>query len=58
MAENAGLDPIDLLTQLRASHEKGQTWAGIDITTGKVADMAKLNVYEPLGKEATYQISY
>ncbi|MFA5572432.1 MAG: thermosome subunit beta [Candidatus Bathyarchaeia archaeon] len=48
LAENAGLDPIDLLTQLRASHEKGQTWAGIDITTGKVADMAKLNVYEPL----------
>jgi thermosome len=48
LAENAGLDPIDLLTQLRASHEKGQTWAGINIAEGKVADMTKLNVYEPL----------
>jgi len=37
-----------VLTQLRASHEKGQTWAGINIQTGKVDDMTKLNVYEPL----------
>jgi len=48
LAENAGFDPVDVLTQLRASHEKGQTWAGINIQTGKVDDMTKLNVYEPL----------
>jgi thermosome len=48
LAENAGLDPVDLLTQLRANHEKGQTWAGINIQTGKAEDMAKLGVYEPL----------
>ena len=48
IAENSGLDPVDLLTQLRAAHEKGQTWAGIDIAEGKVGDMTKLNVYEPL----------
>ncbi len=48
LAENAGWDPVDVLTQLRASHEKGQTWAGINISTGKVEDMTKLNVYEPL----------
>jgi thermosome len=48
LAENAGLDPVDLLTQLRSSHEKGQTWAGIDILNGKIEDMTKLNVYEPL----------
>ena len=48
LAENAGLDPVDLLTQLRASHERGQTWAGINISNGKVEDMTKLNVYEPL----------
>jgi len=48
LAENAGLDPVDLLTQLRAAHEKGQTWAGIDIAAGKVGDMTKLNIYEPL----------
>jgi len=48
LAENAGIDTVDLLTQLRASHEKGQTWAGINISTGKVDDMTKQNVYEPL----------
>jgi archaeal chaperonin len=48
LAENAGLDPVDLLTQLRAAHENGQIWAGIDIAAGKVGDMTKLNVYEPL----------
>lgn len=48
LAENAGFDPVDVLTQLRASHEKGQTWAGINIQTGKVDDMTKQNVYEPL----------
>ncbi|MCL5877973.1 MAG: TCP-1/cpn60 chaperonin family protein [Candidatus Bathyarchaeota archaeon] len=48
LAENAGLDPVDLLTQLRANHEKGQTWAGIDVFEGKVSDMTKLGIYEPL----------
>ena len=48
LAENAGFDPIDLLTQLRAAHEKGQTWAGINVVEGKVSDMTKLDVYEPL----------
>jgi thermosome len=48
LAENAGLDPVNLLTELRSSHEKGQTWAGINIASGKVEDMTKLGVYEPL----------
>lgn len=48
IAENAGLDPVDLLTKLRAAHEKGQTWAGINIAEGKVSDMTKINIYEPL----------
>jgi thermosome len=48
LAENAGLDPVELLTQLRASHEKSQTWAGINVVEGKVSDMTKLNIYEPL----------
>ena len=29
LAENAGLDPVDIISQLRAEHEKGKTWAGI-----------------------------
>jgi thermosome len=48
IAENAGFDPVDLLTQLRAAHEKGQTWAGINVLEGKVGDMTQLQVYEPL----------
>lgn len=48
LAENAGLDPVDILTQLRAAHEKGQTWAGVNVFDGKVEDMTRNNVYEPL----------
>jgi len=48
LAENAGLDPIDILSDLRAAHEKGETWAGVDVFEGKVNDMEKLEVYEPL----------
>ncbi|MEM2897385.1 MAG: thermosome subunit beta [Candidatus Bathyarchaeia archaeon] len=48
LAENAGLDPLDILVELRAEHEKGRIWAGVDVFSGKVKDMLKLNVIEPL----------
>jgi thermosome len=48
LAENAGLDPVDILSELRNRHQKGETWAGIDVLAGKVEDMTKINVYEPL----------
>jgi thermosome len=48
LAENAGLDPVDMLSELRTRHEKGETWAGIDVLAGKVEDMTKINIYEPL----------
>ncbi|MFH1510168.1 MAG: thermosome subunit beta [Candidatus Woesearchaeota archaeon] len=48
LAENAGLDPIDVLTELKAAHDKGQKWAGIDVFTGKVVDAWKRGVIEPL----------
>jgi len=48
LAENAGLDPIDILSDLRSRHEKGETWAGIEVISGKVQDMTKAGVYEPL----------
>ena len=48
LGENAGLDPIDILSELRARHEKGDVWAGVDVHEGKVKDMTKLEVYEPL----------
>ncbi len=48
LAENAGLDPIDILSELRARHEKKQTWAGVDVNEGKVNDMKKAGIFEPL----------
>jgi thermosome len=48
LGENAGLDPIDIISELRASHEKGEVWAGVDVFEGKVKDMYKLEVFEPL----------
>jgi thermosome len=48
LAENAGLDPIDIIVELRSKHEKNDPWVGVDVIEGKVKDMEKLNVYEPL----------
>jgi thermosome len=47
LAENAGLDPIDKLAELRAAHEN-QKWAGLDVFKGSVVDMMKEGVIEPL----------
>ncbi|MFH1642416.1 MAG: thermosome subunit beta [Nanoarchaeota archaeon] len=48
LAENAGIDPIDILTELKAAHDKGEKWAGIDVFNGKVHDAYKQGVIEPL----------
>ena len=48
LAENAGLDPIDMLVELRSQHEKGNKNAGLDVYTGEVIDMMLKGVVEPL----------
>jgi thermosome len=48
LSENAGLDPIDILSELRARHAEGEKWAGVDVFEGKIKDMRNLEVYEPL----------
>jgi len=48
LAENAGIDPIDTLTELKAAHDKKQKWAGIDVFKGKPMDAWKTGVIEPL----------
>ena len=48
LAENAGLDPIDILVEMRSQHEKGNKTAGVNVFTGKVVDMWKEGVVEPL----------
>ena len=49
LAENAGLDPIDTLVDLRARHTKadGKKF-GLNVFNGKVSDMVKQGVVEPL----------
>jgi archaeal chaperonin len=48
IAENAGLDPIDMIVALRAAHEKDQKNAGLQVFEGKPVDMLKEGVIEPL----------
>ncbi len=54
LAENAGLDPIDILIEMRKQHKAGSLAAGLNPFTGKVEDMAELKVIEPyrIGKQA------
>ncbi|MFX1395772.1 MAG: thermosome subunit beta [Promethearchaeota archaeon] len=48
LAENAGLDQIDVLMKLRAAHQQGNKFAGHDMETGEVVnDMLKAGVVEP-----------
>ncbi len=54
LAENAGLDPIDVLIELRQAHKQGNKNAGINVFSGKVVDMKKEKVLEPIrvGRQA------
>lgn len=48
LAENAGLDPIDMLVALRSAHEEGKKNAGLNVFTGEPMDMLEAGVIEPL----------
>jgi thermosome len=48
LSENAGLDPIDMMLEVRSAHKKGKKYAGINVLYGKIDDMFKNNVIEPL----------
>jgi len=49
LAENAGLEPIDIMVELRSAHEKPKGYrTGVDVFTGKVVDMSEKGVIEPL----------
>jgi archaeal chaperonin len=48
LAENAGLDPIDMVTSLKAAHDRGEKWAGLNVFTGNVMDAWEAAVIEPL----------
>ncbi|MGN6348524.1 MAG: thermosome subunit beta [Candidatus Nitrosocosmicus sp.] len=48
LAENAGMDTIDTMTELRSRQSKGSTWAGIDARGSRITDMNELDIVEPL----------
>jgi thermosome len=54
LSENAGLDPIDILIELRQAHKAGKKFAGVNVFTGKIVDMKKERVLEPIrvGRQA------
>ncbi|MFC7018265.1 thermosome subunit beta [Halomicroarcula sp. GCM10025743] len=47
LAENAGLDSIDTLVDLRAAHESGEVSAGLNVFSGEVEDTLETGVVEP-----------
>lgn len=48
LARNAGMNPIDAITQLRAKHNAGEQYVGVDVIGGEIGDMEKIDVVEPL----------
>jgi T-complex protein 1 subunit delta len=48
LAENAGMKPIEVVTELRKQHASGCKGAGINVKRGKVTDMYEINVVQPL----------
>ena len=49
LAENAGLEPIDVMVEIKAAHEKPDGFSyGVDVFTGKIVNMLEKGVIEPL----------
>lgn len=48
LAENAGLNPISVVTDLRARHKGGERTAGINVRKGVITDILEENVVQPL----------
>jgi len=54
LAENAGMNPMDILVSLRKAHKDGNIYSGVNVNEGKVGDMKETNVIEPIrvGRQA------
>jgi T-complex protein 1 subunit delta len=48
LAENAGMNPIEIVTELRKQHMEGKAGAGINVRKGCISDMVEENVLQPL----------
>jgi len=52
IANNAGYDSSELVSQLRAAHYKGEITAGLDMTNGTIADVYRMGIIE------AYKVKY
>ncbi len=48
LAENAGLDPIDFLTELKSRHDSGERNAGLNLFRNKIENVLEARIIEPL----------
>jgi T-complex protein 1 subunit delta len=48
LAENAGMNPVEIVTELRAAHAKGEKFAGINVKKGKISNIFDEQVVQPL----------
>lgn len=48
LAENAGLNPISIVTELRNRHALGERTAGINVRKGQITNILEENVLQPL----------
>ena len=44
--ECAGLDPAEMISQLRAAHAEDETKMGVEVVSGHAGDMEKLGIFE------------
>lgn len=47
LAENAGIDPIDTITELKAKHDSGEKNAGLNLFTNKIENVLEARIIEP-----------
>ncbi len=47
LAENAGLDPIDILTELKAKHDSGERNFGLNLFENKISNVLEARIIEP-----------
>jgi len=48
LAENAGLEPIDIVAELKARHDKDEKYAGINLLTNRIENVLEAGIIEPL----------
>merc|ERR1712003_566460 len=48
LAENTGMQPVEIVTKLRAAHASGEKYAGINVKKGAITNIYDENVVQPL----------